>query len=167
MVTYQEAAPAARAHWAGGGYMIFVQAIASFALRFALAVPFFRSGLVRWNGFLDLSPATSYLYENEYKLNLLAQLGFFKEAPSLPYADILAWAGSFAEIILPAALVIGFATRLSALGLLGMAIVIFMVNPQSWPNEQLPWAAMALGLIAYGPGRLSVDFLIWDSWKNR
>ena len=92
MVTYQEAAPAARAHWAGGGYMIFIQAIASFALRFALAVPFFRSGLVRWNGFLDLSPATSYLYENEYKLNLLAQLGFFKEAPSLPYADILAWA---------------------------------------------------------------------------
>ena len=68
---------------------------------------------------------------------------------------------------LPAALVIGFATRLSALGLFGMAIVIFMVNPQSWPNEQLPWAAMALGLIAYGPGRLSVGFLIWDSWKNR
>ena len=62
---------------------------------------------------------------------------------------------------------IGFATRLSALGLLGMTIVIFMVNPASWPNEALPWAAMALALIAYGPGLFSFDRLIWSSFRGR
>jgi putative oxidoreductase len=147
--------------------MIILQALASLALRFALAIPFWRSGLVRWDGFLELSPATKYLYENEYALNLLAQLKLVEPAPLLPYGEYFAWAGSFAEIVLPAALVIGFATRLSALGLLGMAIVIFMVNPASWPNETLPWAAMALALIAYGPGLFSFDRLIWSSFRGR
>ncbi len=147
--------------------MIILQALASLALRFALAIPFWRSGLVRWDGFLELTPATKYLYENEYALNLLAQLKLVEPAPLLPYAEYFAWAGSFAEIILPAALVIGFATRLSALGLLGMTIVIFMVNPASWPNEALPWAAMALALIAYGPGLFSFDRLIWSSFRGR
>ena len=73
----------------------------------------------------------------------------------------------FGEILLPAALVIGFATRLSALGMLAMIIVIFLVFPQYWVAETLPWAAMALALIAYGPGRISFDFLIWNSWKRR
>jgi hypothetical protein len=31
----------------------------------------------------------------------------------------------------------------------------------------LPWAAMALGLIAYGPGRVSLDYLIWRHWNGR
>lgn len=147
--------------------MIILQALASLALRFALAIPFWRSGLVRWDGFLELKPATLYLYENDYALNLLAQLKLVEPAPLLPYAEYFAWAGSFAEIILPAALVMGFATRLSALGLLGMTIVIFMVNPASWPNEALPWAAMALALFAYGPGLFSFDRLIWTSFRKR
>ena len=147
--------------------MIIIQALASLALRFALAIPFWRSGLVRWDGFLELKPATLYLYENDYALNLLAQLKLVEPAPLLPYAEYFAWAGSFAEIILPAALVMGFATRLSALGLLGMTIVIFMVNPASWPNEALPWAAMALALFAYGPGLFSFDRLIWTSFRKR
>ena len=61
--------------------MIILQALASLALRFALAIPFWRSGLVRWDGFLELKPATTYLYENEYALNLLAQLKLVEPAP--------------------------------------------------------------------------------------
>ncbi|MCP4383256.1 MAG: DoxX family protein [Hyphomicrobiales bacterium] len=147
--------------------MIFLQAIASLVMRFGLAVPFYRSGLVRWDGPFELSPATAFLYEYDYTLKWPAQVGLVEGPITLPYPEIFAWAGSFAEICLPAALVIGFATRLSALGLLGMAIVIFMVNPASWPNESLPWAAMAMGLIAYGPGWLSFDKLIKSSWKKR
>ena len=48
-----------------------------------------------------------------------------------------------------------------------MTIVIFMVNPASWPNEPLPWAAMALALIAYGPGLFSFDRLIWSGFRGR
>ena len=47
---------------------------------------------------------------------------------------------------------------------LGMTVVILMVFPHTWANEQLPWSAMALALIAYGPGRASFDFLIARSF---
>ena len=40
-------------------------AIAPAVLRIALAVPFFRSGLTRWDGFLSLSPSAAYLFEEE------------------------------------------------------------------------------------------------------
>ena len=36
--------------------MIILQALASLALRFALAMPFWRSGLSNWDGFLELKP---------------------------------------------------------------------------------------------------------------
>jgi len=166
-MTYQENAQAAHSHWAGGGYMFVIQAIASLALRFALALPFWKSGMTRWDGFLELRPATLYFYQEIYKPTL------FGKTYAMPYPEIAAWLASFAEIILPAALVIGFATRLSALGLLVMTLVIYTTyqslgaSPGQWETETLPWAAMALGLIAYGPGRLSVDYLIWDSWKRR
>ena len=100
-------------------------------------------------------------------MKLLPQLGLTETAPALPFPYLAAWAGSFAEIILPAALVIGFATRLSALGLLVMTAVIFMVNPASWPNEQLPWAAMAIALIAFGPGFVSFDAMIRNALRRR
>ena len=160
-------APSART----SGVMIFVQALASLLLRFGLAVPFWRSGLNRWAEPLVLTDATKYLYANDYVLKPCeflpcARIGIPERTFALPYPEVLAFAGSLAEIVLPAALVIGFATRLSALGLLGMTVVIFAVNPASWPNEQLPWGAMALALIAYGPGRISFDYPIWLDFRR-
>ncbi|WP_218277340.1 hypothetical protein, partial [Pseudomonas sp. DP16D-R1] len=39
-------------------------------LRVALAIPFFKSGLLKWDGFLSLSASASYLFEDEFKLHL-------------------------------------------------------------------------------------------------
>lgn len=128
--------------------------IANLALRFALAVPFFRSGLTKWNGFLELSPGAFYLFESEYKLNV------FGAAYPFPYPHIMAYAAGVAEIVLPVLLVLGLATRFAALGMLGLAAVIFLVYPHTWATEQLPWAAMALALIAYGAGKISLDYVI-------
>jgi putative oxidoreductase len=55
--------------------------------------------------------------------------------------------------------VIGLATRFSALGLLVMTIVVQLTVPDGWPVH-VTWAAMALGIMAWGPGRLSLDHLI-------
>ncbi len=165
-MTMAEAGTRSRAILAGRGNMIFIQALASLALRFALALPFWKSGLTRWEGFLELRPATLYFYEEVYKLDL------FGKSYAIPYPEIAAWAASFAEIILPAALVIGFATRLSALGLLVLTGVIYLtyaslgVAPGQWQTETLPWGAMALALIAYGPGLFSFDRLIWESVRR-
>lgn len=131
-----------------------VATIAGPALRFALATPFYRSGLTKWSGFLDLSPGAVYLFENEFKLHI-----FGAEYP-FPYPQIMAHVAGVAEIVLPILLVLGLATRLSALGLLCMAAVTFLVYPHTWATEQLPWSAMALALIAFGAGKISLDYLI-------
>jgi len=52
------------------------------------------------------------------------------------------------------------ATRFAALGLFFMTIIIQLTIPDGWANFHLPWAAMALALVVYGPGKLSLDRLI-------
>ena len=84
------------------------------ALRVALALPFLRSGMTRWDGFLNLAPTTSYLFEETFKLHILGG-----EYP-IPMPDQVAFMTGCAEIALPILLLAGFATRLSALGLLAM-----------------------------------------------
>ena len=130
------------------------QAVAPLALRIALAVPFFRSGLTKWDSFLELSPVAAFLFEEQFKLHI------FGGVYDLPAPGLLALFDSVAEIVLPILLVIGLATRISALGLHVMTGVIQLVVPDGWANFHLPWAAMALSIIAIGPGRLSLDHLI-------
>ena len=123
-------------------------------LRIALAVPFFRSGLTKWDGFLSLSPTAVYLFSDEFMLHILGA------TYSFPAPMIVAFLDGAAEIALPILLVLGLATRASALALLVMTGVIQLVVPDGWANFHLPWAAMAMALIALGPGVLSLDALI-------
>ena len=61
------------------------------------------------------------------------------------------------EHVLPVLLLLGLATRLSALGLLGMTLVIqLLVYPGAYPTHGT-WAAVLLYLMAHGPGQLSLD----------
>ena len=131
--------------------------IAPPVLRIALALPFFRSGLTRWDGFLSLSPSAAYLFEEEFKLHL------FGGAYGFPAPLAVAHLVGSAEIVLPILLVLGLGTRFTALGLLIMTGVIQLVVPDGWANFHLPWAAMAIAIIAIGPGGLSIDHLI-DRW---
>ena len=123
-------------------------------LRIALAVPFFKSGLTKWDSFLSLSPAATFLFEDEFKLHI------FGTAYDLPAPATLAIFSGLAEIILPSLLVIGLATRFSAFGLLIMTGVIQLIVPEGWANFHLPWAALTVAIIALGPGALSLDHLI-------
>ncbi|EJL26611.1 putative membrane protein [Caulobacter sp. AP07] len=120
-------------------------------MRLALALPFLRSGLTRWDGFLVLSPGTSYLFEDQFKLHVLgAEYG-------LPVPGQLAWLTACAEIALPVLLLVGLGTRFAALALLTMTAVIQLVFPDGWANFHLYWAALALGITTTGPGALSID----------
>jgi putative oxidoreductase len=127
--------------------------VASPLLRVALAVPFLKSGLTKWDGFLSLSPAASFLFEDEFKLHV------FGHAYDFPFPALFAYCDGIAEIVLPVLLILGFATRFSALALLVMTGVIQLVVPEGWANFHLPWAALAVALMALGPGMLSLDRL--------
>lgn len=122
--------------------------------RIALAVPFFRSGITKWSGFLTLSPTADFLFEEQFKLH------WFGKTYDFPAPDLLAHLDSVAEIALPVLLVIGLGTRLSALGLLFMTVVIQLTVPSGWANFHILWGALAFAIMAMGPGPLSLDYAI-------
>jgi putative oxidoreductase len=127
----------------------FVQLI----MRFALAVPFWRSGILKWDGFLQLSDTAVTLFTDEFMLHL----------PGGPYPfpapTLMAFLSGSGEIIFPILLVLGLATRFAALGLLCMTVIVELTVPDGWPVH-ITWAAMALGIMAWGPGRFSIDYLL-------
>lgn len=129
--------------------------LTQFVLRCALAVPFWRSGVNKWDGFLQLNDVAVLLFSSEFKLHL----------PGGPYdfpaPGIMAFAAGSAEILLPILLVLGLATRFAALGLLAMTLVVQLTVPDGWPIH-VTWAAMALGIMTWGPGRVSLDqVIVW------
>jgi putative oxidoreductase len=132
-----------------------------FILRLTLARPFFASGLTRWDGWFTLSFGTKTLFAEEYKLHI-----FGAEIP-FPAPELVATMASTAEIVLPILLAFGFLTRWAALGLLVMTGVIQLTYPDGWANFHLYWAAIALAIMTFGPGAISLDRLIGlDGWTR-
>ena len=123
------------------------------ALRFALAVPFWRSGMTKWDGFLTLSFGAKALFAEEYKLHI-----FGAEIP-YPAPEMMATLSALGETCLPVFLVLGLGARYAALGILAMTAIIQLTVPEGWANFHLPWAAMALAIITFGPGRIALDYL--------
>jgi putative oxidoreductase len=110
------------------------------------AAVFWQSGKTKVAG-LHLKPSAVALFANEYQLPLIDP-------------TIAAYVSAFAEHIFPILLVIGLASRFSALALLCMTAVIeIFVYPGAWPTHGV-WATCFLLVIARGPGRLSLDHLI-------
>jgi putative oxidoreductase len=71
------------------------------------------------------------------------------------------------ELTTPVLLVLGLFTRAAALVLLAMTTVIeIFVYPLAWPTH-IQWAAMLLVLLCRGPGKLSLDHLLWPPIRAR
>lgn len=122
-------------------------------LRLALSVPFWKSGMLKWHGFLQLNDTAIDLFTDEFRLHL----------PGGPYPfpapATVAFLSGCGEVMFPVLLVLGFGTRFAAVGLLLMTCIIELTVPDGWPIH-LTWAAMALGIATWGPGRISIDHLL-------
>ena len=80
----------------------------------------------------------------------------------MPVPPVLAaYLVSYAEFILPICLVLGFATRFAALGMLIMTalIQIYVVPEALWTRACLLGRDL-LVLLSRGPGQISVDHII-------
>ncbi len=122
------------------------------AARIFPAAVFWQSGETKVAGW-HLKPSAIALFENEYQLPLIDP-------------TTAAYASAFSEHFFPILLVIGFATRFSALALLFMTAVIeIFVYPDAWPTHGV-WATCFLVLIARGPGLLSLDHLIARKYQK-
>ena len=114
--------------------------------RLGVAAVFFQSGRTKVEGLFTIPDTTIELFRSEYALPLLPP-------------ELAAYMAAGAEHLFPVLLVLGLFTRLSAVALLGMTLVIqTFVYPDAWPTH-LSWAGLMLPLIALGGGRWSLDRL--------
>ena len=139
-----------RARWNAGAALLtrlVPDDLLALASRVAIAGIFFLSGRTKVEGFLRLTDSAYELFRTEYKVPLLPP-------------ELAAHMAAYAEHLFPLLLVLGLFTRLSALSLLGMTLVIqLFVYPAAWPTH-LSWAALLLYLVGRGGGKLSLDRLL-------
>ena len=118
----------------------FPPSILQLTFRIAIAAVFWSSGLTKiasWG-------TTVVLFRDEYMVPLLPP-------------EVAAVISTTFELSCSALIVVGFATRLATLPLLGMIFVIeVFVYPEYW-TMHLMWASVLLFLLTKGPGAFSLD----------
>jgi putative oxidoreductase len=121
----------------------FPLSILQLMLRVAIAAVFWSSGLTKvasWQ-------TTIALFRDEYMVPLLPP-------------ELAAVMSATFELSCSALIVIGLATRLATLPLLGITFVIeVFVYPEYW-TQHLMWASILLFLLTKGPGVFSLDHYI-------
>lgn len=140
---------------------VWVLALAALYLRFHAALPFWKSGLTKWGGDtvfdkltgFSLSPSVGYLFSEEYKIRQ------FGGEIALPFPDLLGLLAGLGEVWFSVLVFLGLFTRLGALGLFGMTIVIQMVYPEAFFWTHFSWFSVLILVLLAGPGRISLDWL--------
>ena len=116
--------------------------------RIAMGSTFWLSARTKVDGLLTLKDSTFFLFENEYAL------------PVLP-VNVAAYLATYSEHLFALMLFVGLGSRLGAAGMLGITAVIqLLVYPNAWPTH-LGWAVLLLVIIAQGPGKLSLDHVLF------
>ncbi len=153
-------------------------------LRFYVAADFFKSGMLKFNTYLN----------DDWSSTLF----LFKEVHPVPFlpAEIAAPMAVIGELGLSILLMFGLAGRAAALGLLGMAMVIEfqfayndpstvslpeylfsllnalvhlnggLITPAQYP-QHLQWMLMLLVLVCCGVGKVSLDHVIGKCCRKR
>lgn len=128
-----------------------LQSVFALGARLYVSWAFLKSGYIKITNW----QSTLYLFENEYHTPVLS-----------PY--VAAVAGSFGELFFPSLLVLGFASRLSALGLFcvnAMAVisyrqVLLAEGSEAALGDHVLWGTLLVFLMVYGPGKASLDYLL-------
>ena len=114
--------------------------------------PAFKAGLTKirdWD-------STLFLFRDEYSVPLVPP-------------EFAAMAGTFGELVFPVLLFIGLLSRPAALGLFAVNAVAVIGYPALFEftcpaalNDHFAWGAMLLVIVAFGPGKFSLD-----AWVGR
>ncbi len=132
----------------------------AFIARFSIAAVFWKSGQTKVEGFaIDLINGTFELGEPRLAASTLPLFRSEYHVPLLS-PEVAAHLAAFAEHFFPVLILLGLATRFSALALIGMTLTIqLFVYPDAYPTHGT-WIALLLLLVARGPGQLSIDHWI-------
>jgi putative oxidoreductase len=111
--------------------------------RLAVAGVFLKAGLTK----IASWELTVQLFQDEYKVPVLSP-------------ELAARMATTFELGCSILLIVGLATRLATLPLLGMIMVIqLFVYPGAW-SEHLTWGSILLMLLTRGPGAVAIDRLL-------
>ncbi len=140
-------------------------------LRIQVANVFLSSGLSKWNGFLQFNADKYDLFLYEFFCPdpirpgalLLCNpetLDYDTGSSMVSFIEFLAVVAGVVEVVLPILLIVGLLSRFASIGLIGMTLFIQLavfpewshwVNPASW------WFGALMVVLAFGPGKLSLD----------
>ena len=141
---------------------VWVFALIALYVRFQAALPFWKSGLTKWQGDtvlqklggFELSSSVAYLFEHEYKIRQ------FGGEISLPFPEVLGPLAALGEVWLSVLVFLGLFTRIGALGLFGMTVVIQLVYPEGFFWLHASWFALLILVLMMGLGRISLDWIL-------
>lgn len=137
------------------GWLGYGKPLVDLGLRLWVADAFFRAGLVK---IADMD-STIDLFTNTYHVPLLPPV-------------MAAYLGTGIELVVPVILAFGLLGRLTAGFLFIYNLICVISFPDLWPNgfwhglfgtdfkDHKIWGLMLLVTFVYGPGKLSVDYLL-------
>lgn len=123
-----------------------LQPLAQLAARLYVARVFFLSGLTKIRDW----ETTLALFQDEYHVPLLPP-------------DLAAVMGTAGELGLPVLLALGLGGRFAAAGLsvVNLVAVLSLADiPEPALQQHVFWGSLLIGLLLWGPGRLSVDAVL-------
>ncbi|MGD9592149.1 MAG: DoxX family protein [Candidatus Berkiella sp.] len=130
--------------------------LADVGLRLWIFKAFFFSGWIKTKNWAS----TIYLFENEYHVPLLS-------------AEVAAYLGTAAELCLPIILIFGLCTRVCASFLFLLNLTMVLCYPFLWTadgalglQQHITWGLMVIVIMAYGPSKISLDYLIKKKFPN-
>jgi putative oxidoreductase len=139
-------------------------ALVALALRLTMARVFFLDGQTRIDGPRVPLNVQDFSFSVTLPLEVKAETvrAFLTQIPPLPVPPVLAaYVVSYAEFVLPICLLLGFATRFSALALFALTVMLqLFVMPQALWTTHIYWTSILLVLVSLGAGQSSVDSII-------
>ena len=141
---------------------LFLKPVLLLGFRLYVAYVFFKSGLTKVGDDYMVTSSTFDLFKYEYMPYVSESL-----------ATMGAYLATYAELILPVLLVIGFLTRPAALGLFILnAVAAYSLAQTDFASaaghwQHIAWGIMLAVIFTFGPGALSIDKWISNKWGNR
>jgi putative oxidoreductase len=147
-------------------------ALVALGLRLIIARVFFLAGQAKIAG--PTIPIALFNRDGDFTITLPAEIKpstfelFQTQYAALPLPPtVAAYLFTYAEFVLPVCLVLGFATRLSALALLVMSVLVQVyVMPGTLWTTHIYVFAILMVLMSVGPGAISLDAVIRTVYRK-
>lgn len=130
----------------------YLSPVLDFAIRLWVANVFWKSGLTKFQSW----DSTVLLFTHEYSVPLLSP-------------EVAAVLATFIELVFSVLLAVGLGARFSAFVLFVfnfIAVISYPELSEIGVKDHQYWGLLLLVTLLHGPGKLSLDHLLWRKWAG-